>query len=159
MPMAVREANLRQGETIWRRQGSLLALKWKDKWEVTILTSCHGPTVERVHTRHGDKIKPSCVKKYTQCMGGVNLSDQLLAYMPFQRKNVKWWKKLFFHLHLLLIVNAHILYNQYRLSRRLQKWDLETFIKEVAQGIIHVITRKLLHANYYTKTYGQKYLD
>ena len=46
-------------------------------------------------------------------MGGVDLSDQLGQYYTLIRRTIKWWKKLFFHLPNLLVVNAYVICNKY----------------------------------------------
>jgi hypothetical protein len=43
---------------------------------------------------------------------GVERSDQMLSHDSFERKTIKLWKKLFFHLFNLVVVNAHILHNK-----------------------------------------------
>jgi hypothetical protein len=43
-------------------------------------------------------------------MGGVDRSDQLFIYHGFSHRCVKWWKRVFFHLLDLSLVNSHILY-------------------------------------------------
>ena len=53
------------------------------------------------------KDKPVAVDGYNKHMGGVDNSDQMLEYNSFNRKGVKWWKKLYFHLISLALVNAY----------------------------------------------------
>ena len=43
-------------------------------------------------------------------MGGVDTGDQLQLYYGFSHRTIKWWRRLFFHLIDLAIVNAYILY-------------------------------------------------
>ena len=43
---------------------------------------------------------------------GVDLSDQRMSYGVFERRTVKWWRKLAFHILLMCIVNSSILYNK-----------------------------------------------
>jgi hypothetical protein len=53
------------------------------------------------------KTKPSAVLDNNRYKIGMDKSDQMLSYYFFQRKSVKWWKKLFFHIFDLALVNAH----------------------------------------------------
>ena len=39
MPKAVVQANLKKGESCFRRNGELLCIKWCDKHQVTVLTT------------------------------------------------------------------------------------------------------------------------
>ena len=41
------------------------------------------------------------------CFG---IGDQLLLYYGFSHRSVKWWKRVFFHLLDLTLVNSHILF-------------------------------------------------
>ena len=62
---------------------------------------------------------------------GVDRSDQMLAYYSFERKTIKLWEKLFFHLFDLIVVNAHILHN--KTSKK--KMSLENFYEKFAEGL------------------------
>jgi hypothetical protein len=64
---------------------------------------------------------------YNKYKIGVDKSYQLLSYYLFQRKSVKWWKKLFFHLFDLAVVNVHILHRM----RSKQKFRLYKFLGKV----------------------------
>ena len=41
IPPVLRVARLRKGQTIFRRKGNLLAMKWKDSSDVKFLTTAH----------------------------------------------------------------------------------------------------------------------
>ena len=56
-------------------------------------------------------MKPVCVVDYTKHMGGVDRSDHFISSYQFMRKTVKWYRKMFFWLLEVSIVNSHILYN------------------------------------------------
>lgn len=43
-------------------------------------------------------------------MGAVDRSDQMVAYSTFNRRTLKWWKKVFFHVMSLSILNSWIMY-------------------------------------------------
>lgn len=58
------------------------------------------------------KIKAATVLDYSKCKSVVDRSDQMLSYYLFERKMIKWWKKHFFHLFDLAVVNAHILHTE-----------------------------------------------
>lgn len=90
---------------------NLLAIKWADKRDVHILTSMHYNTMVTVKTKHNeDKNKPGAVVDYNKNMGGVDQSDMLLSSTESVRKTVKWYKKIFFHLLDLSVLNSHIVY-------------------------------------------------
>ena len=68
---------------------------------------------------------------YNKYKTGVDRSDQMLSYYSFERKTIKWWKKLFFHLFDLAVVNAHILHN-----KTSNKKMSEIFYEKVAEGLL-----------------------
>ncbi|PVD24039.1 hypothetical protein C0Q70_14508 [Pomacea canaliculata] len=72
-----------------------MVLRWGDKKDVNVLTTLHKPQVVNAKTRTSVKKKPTAIVDYNNYMGGVDHSDQMIAYNPFHRKTVKWWKKLF----------------------------------------------------------------
>ena len=50
------------------------------------------------------------IEDYSQYMGGVDKSDQLVVYYGFRRSSKKRWKGAFFQLMELTMVNAYIPY-------------------------------------------------
>lgn len=59
----------------------------------------------------------------------------MLSYYPFQRKTLKWWKKVFFHLLLLSVTNAFSFYKKIK-SRSKSRPELSRFIRYVAMQLI-----------------------
>jgi hypothetical protein len=144
MPQAVRDKNLKKGEAVYRQRENLLAIKWKDKRDVTVLSTKHMPTfsltgkVNRV-TREPICI-PTCILEYNKYMGGVDRSDQLGKYYTITRKSMKWWKKLAFHIINLLITNSYVLYVKMEPQKVLSQFD---FRKELARELIIASERRI----------------
>ena len=117
MPKSVTKAKLKKkGQCVFRRNGPLLCIKWKEKKDVVMLSTVQEAIfVETGRVdREGKKIeKPECVYYYCGRMGGVDLSDQLLNYYSFLWKSMKWSRKLLIHLFNLAILNAYILNRHY----------------------------------------------
>jgi len=117
MDKAVTNAKIKKkGDTVFRRKGPMLALKWFDKRPVSMLSTIHAAV--NIQTNKADSdgnkiLKPLAIVNYTQNMGGCDRSDQLIGYYTFLRKSVKWWKKLFIHLVNMVLLNAHILNHRY----------------------------------------------
>ena len=117
MPKSLRTVRLKAGEVAHRsaaigQNGSLLALVWKDKKDIRLLSTMHTSEVRPSGKRDragNDKVKPACVLAYNRLMGGVDRSDQLAANHRSARKSIKWYKKLFFYLVDLTLVNCHTL--------------------------------------------------
>ena len=47
---------------------------------------------------------------YNKTMGGVDLADQMLKYYAMERRSIKWYKKLFFHLLDIATHNAFVIF-------------------------------------------------
>ncbi|GFS12713.1 LOW QUALITY PROTEIN: PiggyBac transposable element-derived protein 4 [Elysia marginata] len=135
LPKDLIQQPMNRGDMDYRRRNQLLALWWKDKRDVHLLTTKHTPTMQEHTSRTETKLKPTAVIDYTNNMSGVDLNDQLMSYMPFHRKTVKWWKKVALHLLTLCFVQAHILHNKHRKQHRLRKWKLEKFVRTLCLNI------------------------
>lgn len=105
---------LNRGEVIHKSTDNLLVMKWQDKREVRMLTSCYTAEMKDTgKTDHltGEKIyKPKCIVEYNNNMGSVDKSDMLLSSIESVRKTIKWYKKVFFHLLDLAVLNSYQLY-------------------------------------------------
>jgi hypothetical protein len=121
VPKALKGTKLRKGEAVFRRRGNLLALKWHDKRDVSMLSTIH--EAKRVVPEIDDNIdemaemKPTCIADYCKFMGGVDVADHMLQYYSVFRKTNKYWRKLFFHLLNMIITNAWLLYKKYGHNR------------------------------------------
>jgi len=71
--------------------------------------------------------KQTMLLDYNKYKTGEDRLDQMLSYYSFERKMIKWWKKLFLHLCDLAVVSAHILHtktNQRRFHWKFKKKKL-----------------------------------
>lgn len=128
---------LKKGEIEFMSTDKLLALKWQDKREVRMLSTLH--TSEIVATDKIDrstneaKRKPACIVSYTENMGAVDRSDMMLSSVECVRKTVKWYKKVFFHLVDLSLLNAYALYKT-QTGRNISVSDFQQrLIKEIIE--------------------------
>ena len=90
-----------------------------DKRPVVMLSNIHDDSsvvkVRRTRLAEGGQEeinKPLVVDQYNMYMGGVDKADQYLCYYGFSHRTVKWWRRAFFHLLDLAIVNAYVLYTE-----------------------------------------------
>ncbi len=90
----------------WRAKG-----KQKD---LIMLTSSSAAKMIEVPAMHNTQrmLKPECVHNYNHSMNGVDRSDQYAVSYPFVRKTRKWWRKLFFYLLEVSVVNSFIIYRE-----------------------------------------------
>ena len=128
---------LSPGECCALRSGPTLAFKWVQKKRnqgnkqkhknVYMLSTKH--LAEMAYANRKDRVtqepiyKPSAVVEYTNKMGGVDLSDQLMNYYHFLRRSVKWWRKLWVHMLNMVVMNAHVLNKQFGLIGTLSHVD------------------------------------
>ena len=119
LPAAIKES-VKKGEMkAFQLDTSMLAIKWVDKRVVTALTTIHDDSVVTVERRSRKAVggretvqKPKAIVEYNKYMGGVDLADQLLSYYGFGHRTVKWWRRAFFFLLDMAVVNGYILYTQ-----------------------------------------------
>ena len=93
----------------------LLALGWraaqKKKPLIMLATeSCATPVSVRSKATGRTALKPKVVDEYNLSMNGVDKADQYTVYYSFIRKSRKWWRKLFFWMFEVTVVNSYILY-------------------------------------------------
>lgn len=99
--------------------GQLTAVWWRDRRDVYALSTMHNKSVVNVLNRpKGNREKrpifcPSIIDDYNQYMGGVDLIDQHLSYYTMTRRHsLKWWKKVFWRLIDITIINAWIIFRK-----------------------------------------------
>lgn len=134
--MPTLENVLERGETQYKSTTKLLALKWKDKREVFMLTTMHDSEVTgtgKIDKQTGNETKkPLCILDYNANMGAVDRSDMMLSSTECVRRTVKWYKKVFFHLLDISLLNAHALH----LTVTGKKISLEAFQLKVVDQIL-----------------------
>lgn len=139
LPLAVTNAKLKKGEIVFRRKNQLLALKWKDKRDVYILSSLHKANnlISNKVDHRGEKIiKPEAVFLYNRYMSGVDITDQFLQYYCFLRKSVKWSRKLFIHCLNMVILNSHILHKKYGNAKKPHAAFRLEIVKHLLKGAV-----------------------
>jgi len=117
LPDEIREKNfrLRDDEVKAYRADDLLVVGWraakKKKPVIMVSTECSAASID-VQSRATKKLssKPLVVHEYNFSMNGVDKADQYTVYYSFIRRSKKWWRKLFFWLLEVAVVNSYILY-------------------------------------------------
>ena len=111
-----KQSRLADNEVKAFRANRLIALEWrapKKKKGLVMLSSQSSAAMTAVRTRWNQEEveKPVVVDRYNHSMNGVDRADQNSVYYPFIRKTRKWWRKLFFWLFEVTVVNSYILYH------------------------------------------------
>ena len=109
--------SLKQGEDVSFRCGQLMVKAWRAKGkhkDLVMLSSSSSAKMIVVPALHRTQrmLKPECVHDYNNSMNGVDRSDQYSVSYPFVRKTRKWWRKLFFYLLEVSVVNSYIIYRE-----------------------------------------------
>ncbi|XP_054259872.1 piggyBac transposable element-derived protein 3-like [Macrosteles quadrilineatus] len=90
---------------IVRDDGQIAIVKWFDNKPVLLTSSIHGCEPKDVCRRWCKKEKryvqverPYIIKKYNECMGGVDLLDRMISYYRIAARTKKWTTRLISHL-------------------------------------------------------------
>lgn len=120
MPKDFCKVKLKKSEYRMRSCNGILALKWKDKRDVYILSSKHetAEMTEPDKNRFNCTSKPKCVIEYNKGMIGIDRQDQMLACFPVMRKCMKGYRKVFFYLFDIALFNSYILFNKINTSKK-----------------------------------------
>lgn len=131
MPQFVNKLN--PGDMEWYTGGNILAIKYRDRRDVHVLTTLHQPVMvtQKVTARGEAKQKPEPLVHYSMQMGGVDQIDMKLSFTRGLRKTFKWYRKLWFHLFELILYNSFIMYRVYENSKEsFRKFKLE-LVREI----------------------------
>ena len=105
LPIAVSSAKLKKGESVFRRNDALLALKQDDKHAIYMITTIHDAKMVDI------SIAMREISSQSQ------LSNIFHKWEVWTRgilhRSVKWWRKLFVHMLDMLMLNAFILHNKF----------------------------------------------
>ncbi|XP_054259947.1 piggyBac transposable element-derived protein 4-like [Macrosteles quadrilineatus] len=107
---------LKKGEIVSKRKENTLVLSWKDKRTVHMLStfskgSKHNTTdVPSKWPNKPPTAKPHVILDYIKHMGGVDHTDHFISSYQFMRRTRKWYRKMFFWLFEVAIVNSYIMY-------------------------------------------------
>lgn len=115
IPQEIKDKTLsNRGDVYVMHNGAIECVKYLDSKPVYFLTSNHdtNPTSTRRRDFESNEPiqKPSVVVQYNKYMGGVDRSDQMVAYINTICKSFKWWKKVFFHTLAIAVLNSYLLF-------------------------------------------------
>jgi hypothetical protein len=118
-------AELKEGQYIYRQCGNIVCVSWKDQKPVNLLSTYCDPMVTtavsrwRKSTKGGRRDKavdvqcPEVVVEYHRWMRGVDVFSQRESYARPGRKSRRWWPRLAWFLIDMAVSNAYVLYRQY----------------------------------------------
>ena len=112
-----------RGSMRWERVSPCLAIQWVDNKVVSVLTTIdnaneYGQVNRKCKTAGAWTTKvvsqPKVISNYNKYMNAVDRSDQILATNNVNRKCMRWWKTLFFHLIDIAVVNSFLLFKEHQ---------------------------------------------
>lgn len=91
-----------------------LALKWKYKRDVYIISTKHGTAkvTEQGEDQFNPSLKPKRVIEYNKGISGIDRQGQMLVCFPVIRKYAEGYRKLFFYAFHIALFNSYILFNK-----------------------------------------------
>lgn len=146
-PVEIR--NSERGLYWWFAKDGKVVGMWFDNRPVYILSTFHPPKLDRPpphdlptvrrHEKNGNAIHVPCppaIVEYIRCMRGVDRGDQIIMMYNSGRKSVKWWKRVFFYLLEVCILNAHVIETVHRKKHEQRTRAMLKFKMELAEGLI-----------------------
>ncbi|CAC5424426.1 unnamed protein product [Mytilus coruscus] len=138
MPNMIDNADPDPGQTTYARQGNILLCSFRDqnRRKQVKLVSTFYSAVRAMNA------KPLIVNPYNTCMGGVDLSDQMMAFYNDHRIQSKVWKKIILHMFHRILLNSCIQYYQHTSHNPiLSRFE---FVKQVIEGLTeeHLLNRQ-----------------
>jgi len=113
LPELPRKMNISEVRN-YRRQGMLLVAfreKKSQQKPVLLLSTGEAAGMTEVTTAAGRvKQKPKVIAAYNKFMGGVDLSDRKIYHVSAERPSKRYWKKIFFNLMDMALLNSYELY-------------------------------------------------
>ena len=151
VPAKIKEVkHTKKGDMALTNNSEILILKWRDNRDVHMITTIHDGSMVQSGKRDiqtgAPILKPAPVVAYNKYTGGVDRSDQMLQYTAFKRKTIKWWKKAFFHLMDLLVLNAYILYKQDAQIRKNKPLSHKDFRRKLVHHLTSEVVARRPHS-------------
>ncbi|CAH2084240.1 unnamed protein product [Euphydryas editha] len=136
LPKEVMEAKLSKGEMAAMQNQNITVIKFHDKRDVCLLSTCHGHEM-KMSKRRNPILKPMMVLDYNTRKKGIDLSDQLCSYNSPSRKTIIWYKKIAIDLMSIAVVNSALIYNSFRENRR-DKMPILVAYETLIRRLLHV---------------------
>ena len=124
LPKEILVCKLKKGEVIAKQASDITIIKWRDKRDVLMLSTCHGKDLTETTTdRAGNPVlKPKIIEDYNKGKQGIDLSDQMSSYYSALRKSLTWYKKIAVELVFgTVLVNSGIIYNELHSEKPLRQ--------------------------------------
>lgn len=136
-PPEVTTKKLGVGQTVCKYAEGVVIGKWKDKREVLYISTQFENEMVTCANRFGvETQKPLPIVQYNAHMKGTDRHDQLLSYYPFEKKSLRWYKKIFVHILHMILINSHLLFNMHSVEDGRKKMSLYNFRLMVIEELL-----------------------
>ena len=124
-PKSMKEVNLKQEESTFRRDGNVLLVLLQDQKELFFLSTIHSAEVSRDKDSKVGKLVVS--QDYNKNMCDVDKSDAIIGTYSSCRKTLKWTTKVVIHMIEGAMLNAFILHSENTPGKKMRflKFQLE----------------------------------
>ena len=113
-------------------------IRFMDKKEVRVTTAHAANVIETGKNNpviEEPIVKFEAVHQYNQLIGAVDRNDQMVSYNAFKRRTLKWWKKAFFHLFMLGVLNSYLVHK----VTAVKKLSLRIFCRDLAKQLEQLV--------------------
>lgn len=134
---------MKTGDIYSQRNGPTLVLSWKNKRAVHMLSTFakgskrHVTNVPSKWPNKPPTAKPHVVLDYIKHTGGVDRSDHFISSDRFMRRTKKWYRKIFFWLLEVGIIDAYLLYKMTQESHNKKPLSHKDFRKSLVRALVH----------------------
>ena len=105
----------------------------------------YGKEIQLLTTAHSDKkidaekeicgtsiLRWQAVHDYNKCLNAVDRSVRMVNCNAFRRRTLKWWKKVFFHMFMVGVLNAYLIHK----TTSVQKLSHRIFSRDLAKLLV-----------------------
>ena len=125
--------------TLYEKAGQL-CIVWHDNKNVVLLTNVGDCRVitKQIRCKKSESglreiAKPKSIDNYNKFMGGTDLANQIFQYYTHTHRSLKWWKRVFFSMLNISMLNATVIYNSIPTNKHVSNLD---FRLQVIDGLL-----------------------
>ena len=134
LPQQVIQQRVTRGQIAAQQNDCITVLKWFDKREVHMLSTCHNHEM-RMSGGYRNILKPKMILTYNEGKKGIDIADQLASYNSPVRKTLVWYKKIAADLLAISVVNAILVYNELHPGEKMKMLDSHQHIIKKLLGL------------------------
>ena len=143
IPRVVKDDNLNKGDIKAAvNNDRIRVMNYKDKKNVYMISTFHDANMRDTGKRNQARnaiSQPQVILDYNRGKGGIDFSDQMIAYYSPACKSIKWYRKVNFECISIVVQKSFVLYRLFCCSQRM--CSLESFVKSISISLLQVEQR------------------